>query len=144
MLDQEAALATWKNHSLKNENSALKLKVDDLEGRSRRNNIKIIGIPELEEGGKPTEFVEALIPKLLGEDNFQSAVIVDRAHRTLRPPPLEGSKPRAIIARVHFYREKELILRLRRTREMEYKGNKVVTYFLFSARIGNMVGASSL
>lgn len=52
--------------SLKDENNTLKLKVDDLEGRSRRNNIKIIGIPEQEEAGKPTEFVEALIPKLLG------------------------------------------------------------------------------
>lgn len=79
--------------SLKNENDALKLKVDDLEGRSRRNNIKIIGIPEQEEGGKPTEFVEALIPKLLCEDNFQSLVVIDRAHRTLWPQPELGLAP---------------------------------------------------
>uniref|UniRef100_A0A8C9YHW0 L1 transposable element RRM domain-containing protein n=1 Tax=Sander lucioperca TaxID=283035 RepID=A0A8C9YHW0_SANLU len=114
--------------SLKDENDALKLKVDDLEGRSRRNNIKIIGIPEQEEGGKPTEFVEALIPKLFSDDGFQSPVVIDRAHRTLRPPPTVGAKPRAIIARVHFYREKELILRLRRERQLEYKGNKVLIF----------------
>ncbi|KAJ8348917.1 hypothetical protein SKAU_G00275060 [Synaphobranchus kaupii] len=92
------------NVSLKKENNMLKLKVDDLEGRSRRNNIKIVGIPEREEGNKPAEFIAALIPKLLGEDNFQS-VIIDRAHRTLRSTPPEGAKPRAIIARVHFFRE---------------------------------------
>lgn len=114
--------------SLKDENHTLKLKLDDLEGRSRRNNIKIIGIPEQEEGGNPTEFVEALIPKLLGEENFHSSVIIDRAHRTLQPCPPAGAKPRAIIARGHFYREKELILRLRRTRELEFKGNKVLIF----------------
>ncbi|KAM9336985.1 uncharacterized protein ABDE67_020023 [Symphorus nematophorus] len=130
VLDQENRLSGLEKavSDLKKENSALKLKVDDLEGRSRRNNIKIIGIPEQEEGGKPTEFVEALIPKLLGEDNFQSSVVIDRAHRTLRPPPPEGARPRAIIARVHFYREKELILRLRRARELVYKGNKVLIF----------------
>ena len=114
--------------SIKDENDALKLKVDDLKGRSRRNNIKIIGIPEQEEGGKPTEFVEALIPKLFGDDGFRSPVVIDRAHRTLRPPPAVGAKPRAIIARVHFYREKERILRLRRERQLEYKGNKVLIF----------------
>lgn len=113
---------------LKDENSVLKLKVEDLEGRSRRNNIKIIGIPELEEGGKPTEFIETLIPKLLGDDNFQSKVIIDRAHWILRPPSPEGARPRAIIARVHFYREKELILRLRKARKLVYEGNKVLIF----------------
>ncbi|KAJ8348990.1 hypothetical protein SKAU_G00275790 [Synaphobranchus kaupii] len=103
-------------------------KVDDLEGRSRHNNIKIVGIPEREEGNKPAEFIAALIPKLLGEDNFQSSVIIDRAHRTLRSTPPEGAEPRAIIARVHFFQETELILRLRRARELEYKGNKVLIF----------------
>lgn len=96
--------------SLKNENSTLKSKGEDLESRSRRNNIKIIDIPEPEDRGKPTELFEALIPKLLGEDNFQSKVVIERAHRTLQPLPPEGTKPCAIIASVHFCREKELIL----------------------------------
>lgn len=113
---------------LKEDNNALKLKVDDLEGRSRRNNIKIIGLHEHEEGGNPTEFVEALIPKLLGNGSFRSPVVIDRPHRTLRPPPTAGANPRTIIARVHFYRDKELILRLRRERQLEYKGHKVLIF----------------
>lgn len=130
VLDHESRITCLEKavSGLKDENNALRLKVDDLEGRSRRNNIKIIGIPEQEEGGKPTEFIEALIPKLFGKDSFQSPVVIDRAHRTLRPPPTAGAKPRAIIARVHFYREKELILRLRRERQLEYKGNKVLMF----------------
>lgn len=130
VLDHESRISSLEEvmAALKDENSALKLKVDDLEGRSRRNNIKIIGIPEQEEGGKPTEFVAALIPQLLGNDNFKSPVVVDRAHRTSRPLPKEGAKPRAIIARIHFYREKELILRLRRERQLDFKGNKVFIF----------------
>lgn len=130
VLDHETRITSLEEtvSGLRDENSALKLKVDDLEGRSRRNNIKIIGIPEQEEGGKPTEFIEALIPNLFGSDSFPSPVVIDRAHRTLRPPPTAGDKPRAIIARVHFYREKELILRLRRDRQLQYKGNKVLIF----------------
>lgn len=59
MLDHEGCITCLEKtvSDLKDENNSLKLKMDDLEGRSRRNNIKIIGIPENEEGGKPTEFV---------------------------------------------------------------------------------------
>lgn len=130
MLDHESRITRLEStvSSLKEENGSLKLKVDDLEGRSRRNNIKIIGIPEKEEEGRPTEFVEALLPKLLGEENFQSPVVIDRAHRILGRQPAAGAKPRAIIARVHFYREKERILRIRRERQLEYKGNKVLIF----------------
>lgn len=90
---------------LQKTNKVLRAKVSDLEGRSRRNNIKIIGIPEGEEKGRPTEFVAALIPKLLGETHFQGPLVIDRAHRTLKPS--DGERPRIIIARVHFFQEKE-------------------------------------
>ncbi|MEQ2163070.1 hypothetical protein GOODEAATRI_026437 [Goodea atripinnis] len=42
----------------------------DLEARSRRHNIKIVGIKENSEAGRPTELVSKLIPKLLGEQHF--------------------------------------------------------------------------
>lgn len=47
------------------ENKKLWAKLLDLEGRSRRNNIRIVGVPEGEEKGRPTEFVSNLIPKQL-------------------------------------------------------------------------------
>lgn len=95
MLDHEGRITCLEKtvSGLKDENNALKLKVDDFEGRSRRNNIKIIAIPDHEEGGKPTEFVETLIPKLLGEGSFRAPVVIDRAHQTLRPPPTAGANP---------------------------------------------------
>ena len=117
------------------ENATLRAKLDGLEGNSRRNNIKILGIPEGEENNNPTEFVQNLIPKLLGESSFENAVIIDRAHRSPRPRPPEGGKPRAIFARVHFFKEKELILRLRRSKDLLYKGNKVMIFPDYTADV---------
>lgn len=46
----------------------LKAKTADLEARSRRNNICIIGLPESVEGQQPTAFFSDLLTRLLGED----------------------------------------------------------------------------
>lgn len=56
VLEQENRISCLKKvlSGLKNENNTFKLKVDDLEGWSRHNNIKIVGIPEQAEEGKPT------------------------------------------------------------------------------------------
>ena len=65
-LDHESRLtAMEKTLNDLRENTRLQAKVNDLEGTSRRNNIKLVGIPEGEEKGTPTEFISALIPKLL-------------------------------------------------------------------------------
>ena len=91
---------------LRQENKKLRARLSDLEGRSRRNNIRIVGIPEGEEKGRPTEFVCDLTPKLLGDHNFTKPVVIDRAHRIQQPKPTEGSRPRMIIARVHLTQER--------------------------------------
>lgn len=109
--DHESRLTVEKTmNNLKVENTRLQAKVNDLEGRSRRNNIKIVGIPEREEKGTPTEFISALIPKPLGESHFQKPVIIDCAHRTQQPKPANGARPHTFIARVHHYQEKEMII----------------------------------
>ena len=120
---------------LRQENKMLRAKLSDLEGRSRRNNIRIVGVPEGEERGRPTEFVSNLIPKLLGDDNFTKPVVIDRAHRVQRPKPPEGSRPRMIITRVHLTQEKEKILRLGRQSSMEYKGNRILIFPDYTAEV---------
>ena len=84
-------------------------KLDDLEARSRRQNIRIIGIKEKDENGRPTEFVTKLFPELQGEEHFDRPVVVDRAHRIA--VPAKDGKPRAIIARLHHFQVKELVRR---------------------------------
>ena len=53
--------ATCKDLTAANE--LLKAKLNDLEGRSRRLNIRIVGIKKGEENRSPTEFVSWLIPR---------------------------------------------------------------------------------
>ncbi|KAI4904740.1 hypothetical protein NFI96_002270 [Prochilodus magdalenae] len=106
-------------------NTALQQKVEDLEGRSRRNNIRIIGVPEGAEGTRPTDFVAELLPKLLGEENFNLPLVVDRAHRSLQPRPADGARPRPIIARIHLFQVKEKIMQLRRLHgPLQFRSNK--------------------
>nr|WPK86705.1 NLRC3-like protein 46 [Sebastes schlegelii] len=120
---------------MKKSNERLLTKIDDIEGRSRRNNIKIVGIPEDEEKGRTTEFIAGLIPKLLGVSSFAKPVIVDRAHRIPVPKPTDVKRPRSIIARIHFYQEKELILRLSRQQQMIYSGQRIYVYPDYTAEV---------
>ena len=106
--DHDARLQSMETaiNKLQKENTFLRTKTNDLEGRLRRNNVKFVGIPEGEEKGNPTDFVSALIPKLLGEAHFSKPVIIDRAHRSLQPKPAEGAsgpsaRPLTVITRVH-------------------------------------------
>lgn len=68
-------------------------KCEDLESRSRWNNIRRIGLKELSEGPQSTEFVAQLLQDLLGLDAKPD---LDRAHRTLRPKPKEGEPVKSL------------------------------------------------
>ncbi|KAJ8281002.1 hypothetical protein GJAV_G00062190 [Gymnothorax javanicus] len=88
-------------------------KCEDLEARSHRNNIKIIGLPE---GHGP---VDAATVSTLLKDAFclEKELVVDHAHRSLQPKPKLGKRPRPIIARLHYYADCVNILRRARTQQ---------------------------
>lgn len=58
--------------------------VDDLEASGRRNNQRFPGFPEGCEDGSAVDFLEKILPELLGID-FPRGLIIERAHRTLAP-----------------------------------------------------------
>ena len=109
---------------MKRANEKLLTKIDGLEGCSRCNNIKILGLPER---GRPTEFIAGLLPKLLGANNFAKPVRLDRAHRIPVPKPTDRKRQRSIIARINFFQEKELILRLSR-QQLMYNNHRVYIF----------------
>uniref|UniRef100_A0A3B5KZ51 L1 transposable element RRM domain-containing protein n=1 Tax=Xiphophorus couchianus TaxID=32473 RepID=A0A3B5KZ51_9TELE len=116
-----------RHDSLAAQCSLQQAKLEDLEARSRRQNIRIVGIPEKAENGRPTDFVCKLLPKLLGENNFDRPIEVDRAHRSLTQAK-EG-KARAIIVRLHYFQEKERVLRLAREKSpLQYDGRSVFIF----------------
>lgn len=110
----------------------LKDKTDDLENRSRRSNIRILNIPERVEGQDTAGFLEKFIPQILGNDNFTSPIIVERAHRIGK----RSDRPRPLIAKFLNYRDKEKILRLARSKsEMIYQNKKIAFYPDYSAEL---------
>lgn len=115
--------------ALSKDNERMRAKLDDLENRLRRNNVRIIGIPEHSEGTHPTTFMEALILDVFGKDSFPKPPVVDRAHRSLGPPPRPNQPPRPFIVRLHHYQTRELILRLAREKgQLLYKGSRIHFY----------------
>lgn len=88
----------------------LRAKIDDMENRSRRCNLRLTGLPEGCEGGSPTKYVEKLLQDILGADNFPHGVELQRAHRSLAPRPKPGQPPRAIIMQFLRYQDKERAL----------------------------------
>uniref|UniRef100_A0A3Q1C035 L1 transposable element RRM domain-containing protein n=1 Tax=Amphiprion ocellaris TaxID=80972 RepID=A0A3Q1C035_AMPOC len=91
---------------------ALQKKCDDLEARSRRNNVRIVGVPE-SQGCSPAS-VSALLKQAF---DLKEAPLLDRAHRSLLPVPGRGSPPRVIVAHLHYYQDCTNILRLAREKQ---------------------------
>lgn len=80
-------------HTLKVRVKALKSRAEDSGNRSRRNNLRVVGLPEGAERKDPTAFTETLPSTLLPQAQF----FVERAHRM----PPGRNQPGATHA--HFY-----------------------------------------
>lgn len=121
-MDRVAALE--QSHEIM---SKMHEKCMDLENRSRRQNLRFVGIPEGVEAGNPNRFIKDLLLEIFGGDDLgDSSITVDRAHRTLAPKPKQGERPRGIIARFHYFSDKEKILKLSRNKgRLYYKGSPV-------------------
>ncbi|XP_069773500.1 uncharacterized protein [Narcine bancroftii] len=94
------------------QNKNLAKKVDYLENQSRRNNVKIVGLPEGIEGSDPRKFFTEWIPQVLGQDKFPEGLILERAHRALRSRPFSGQNPRPVLVRCLNYCDRKTILHM--------------------------------
>lgn len=114
-------------------NKQLTEKMEDLESRSRRCNLRVIGIPEGAEGSDPVTFMSNFFADVLGTDVFQTPPLLDRAHR-IGPKPSspnsEGLKPRVFIVRFHYYHDKDRAWRwgLVNKKQLIHDGRKVYIF----------------
>uniref|UniRef100_H3AWL7 L1 transposable element RRM domain-containing protein n=1 Tax=Latimeria chalumnae TaxID=7897 RepID=H3AWL7_LATCH len=126
----EEELEKEKQHTaaLDSKIAALAQRLDDQENRARRNNLRILGFPEHIEKGKPIQFLQDALPKLLGlADGTQ--LEMERAHRTLAPRPEAGQRPRPFIVRFLKFQEKEMIIRKAKERgALDWEGNKILIF----------------
>lgn len=87
----------------------IQAKLLDLEARSRRNNIRLYGIPEDAEGNNLQEFIETFIKAEL--ELQDTDLNIQRCHRALGPKPPQDVSPRSVVIYFLEYRIKELVLR---------------------------------
>lgn len=80
-------------------------KTDDIENHLRRNNVRIVGLPERVEGRDPTAFIEQWLQDIFGKEAFTSLFAVERAHRTPPRPLPPGNLPRSVLARLLNYKD---------------------------------------
>ena len=112
-------------------------RMDGLEDRSKRKNLRIYGVPEGLEGGDPVKFFEAWIPKLLNIETKTGAIKLDRCHRlgpnTNSDQPGRGPPPRCVILRLHNPRDKKRVLDASRRaaedgKQLRFQGSRISFY----------------
>ena len=87
----------------------LRAKVADLEDRSRRNNVKLRGVPETVLPAQLQKFARDLLQQIL-PDASESELQIDRIHRLPKPGFLPDNVPRDVLLRIHFYQIKEQLM----------------------------------
>ena len=101
----------------------------DLESRSRRSNMVIVGLKESTEGKDVEMFLEKWIPDLIGDPGvFSSPLPVERGHR-LGKPRMSGDKPRPLIMKFLNYRDKMKVMNTARAKGKLMHGNQQILFF---------------
>ena len=122
---------TYNNHLLTQHSSRL----EDLENRMRRNNVRAIGFPEKIEGRNPVDFIEQWLLQAFGKEAFSPMFTVERAHRVPARPPAPGAPPRPFLFKFLNYKDRDAVLRLARLNPAALKidNTKVSMFPDFSA-----------
>ncbi|KAJ1124670.1 hypothetical protein NDU88_003119 [Pleurodeles waltl] len=116
--------------------ATLRAKVDDLEARSHRNNLGIVGIAESTAIDNMEGYIERLLVQVLGQDTFSSLFVVERALRSLATRPPLGAPPRPIIAKLLNYRDRNAALgRARELKTLQHEGMAISLYLDFTQQV---------
>lgn len=87
----------------------LRMKLTDLEARSRRNNIRIYGISEGAEENNIQQLIADIIKKEL-QPLAEVELGIQRCHRALGPKPPKEAQPRSVVVHFQEFKTKELVL----------------------------------
>lgn len=120
-----------RTSSLENKVAHLEQKVKSLadrteasENRSRRDNIRIIGLKEGTEGKNAVIFFETWLHDTLDLKTKRGFIKIDRAHRALGPRKSNSNRP--VIIKLHNYGDKQIILSAFREKgDILDQGNKI-------------------
>ena len=104
-------------------------RADEAEGRARRSNLRILGFPERVERNAAEAFLERWISEITTQGELSPMFAIERAHRALAPPPPPGAPPRAFIAKILNYRDRDTLLKIARERgPLKFENHTVSIY----------------
>ncbi|KAJ1099297.1 hypothetical protein NDU88_004399 [Pleurodeles waltl] len=90
----------------------LETRAEDAENRTRRSNLRLVGIPEQTETSADSmeSFLENWIKTTVAPEGLSAFFAIERAHRVPSTiPPLEA-RPRPIVAKLLHHRDRDYIL----------------------------------
>ncbi|GAA6102347.1 uncharacterized protein LOC113648637 [Tachysurus ichikawai] len=126
---QKLAVAENTIKTLQAQNISLLDRIEDLENRSRRANLRIVNVPEGSENGHdPVTLIAEMLLEMTGTEVIDKPPALERAHRAPGQKPVDGRKPRPFVVCFHRFQEKEQLLRWSRQHEAKYKGNPIRIY----------------
>lgn len=95
---------------------------EDMENLLRRNNGRVVGLPEGSEGSSPTGFAEMFFKDILKLNQVSLAYIVEQAHRVLMGPRPQRAPPGPFSVRFLNYWDRDFILaEARKQPQLRYK-----------------------
>lgn len=139
--EDDIAAVKATNTTLETKLETLTRKVEELENNSRRNNIRLVGLREGEEGTDMCEFLTKWIPKVLGIQSFPEPTVIERAHIIGRPRDVSKStvnpiRPREVLMKFLKSADKVRVLRIARQKgSVLYEGKRVMFFPDFSVEL---------
>lgn len=135
-LEDSIPLIKKDTHLIKTQTRDQNQRMEEMENRQRRNNVRILGLPEQEEGQSAVTFFEKWLMDIFGVEGFSKTFAIERAHRIRSRAPSTGDRPRPIIIRLLNCQDRDNILSKARQRgNIEHKGHKVSFYPDFSVEV---------
>lgn len=111
-------------------------KVDDLENRSRRCNLRIIGLPETVKGPDLFTFLQETLPDLLQIRDACAGLVVERAHRLGPVRASPESRPRVVIFKSLSFVHKEAIWQAsRKQKDLRWNDIRLHIFQDYSAEV---------
>lgn len=109
---------------LKQQITGLLDRVLDAEGRNRRNNIRVIGLPERSEGTKAADFMENWFREQAASEGLSPYFCIERTHRIPTGPPKPGTSPQPLIVKILKYRDRDFLLQKAREKaQIQYENH---------------------
>ena len=108
----------------------LQLKIDNLENRGRRKNLKIINLPEKTEGNAGlADFLQAALPTLVGLPADFPPLEIECTHQAPAPAPTPDKPPRSILVRFLRYSQKEAVLKAALKKHNIHHGDVQLSFY---------------